>query len=109
MDAKITADELRDAHELRIIDIRKAPDDEQIVGSERYDGAALVDSDTLPFAKDEPVVLYCGSGNSCGRIAAQLRERGYDARALDGGYAAWKEQGLPTEPLHDVRTLGDVT
>jgi len=104
MDDKIGASELRNANGVRIIDIRKAPDDRQIVGSERYDGAALADAvaSELPFEKDEPVVLYCGSGNSCSRIAAQLRERGYDARALDGGYAAWKEAGLPTEPLSEI-------
>lgn len=99
MDEKISAAELTASPELRIIDIRKAPDEEQIAGSERYDGAALADAP--PFEKDEAVVLYCGSGNSCSRIAAELRERGYNARALEGGYAAWKEARLPTEPLSD--------
>ena len=82
---------------LRIFDIRKAPDDEQIPGSERYDSEKMASGD-VPFEKDERVVLYCGSGNSCSRIAMQLREEGYDAVALDGGYKAWKEAGLPTEP-----------
>ena len=81
---------------LRIFDIRKAPDDRQIPGSERYDGERMASGD-VPFEKDERVVLYCGSGNSCSRIATQLREQGYDAIALEGGYQAWKEAGLPTE------------
>ena len=104
MNETISAAELAASTDVRIIDIRKSPDAEQIAGSERYDGTALADADAdaLPFDKDEPVVLYCGSGNSCSRIAAQLRERGYNARALEGGYTAWKEARLPTEPLSDI-------
>lgn len=51
--------------------------------------------------KDRPVVTYCNMhhrGESRGeRAAAQLRELGYQARTIDGGYPAWKEQGLPVE------------
>lgn len=82
-----------------IVDIRRAPDERQIPGSLRYDGEALADAAVPPFARDATIVLYCGSGNSCSRVAGVLRARGYDARALDGGYKAWKEAGLPTEPI----------
>ena len=97
MDA-ITPDELRarDA-ELKIFDIRKNPDDRRIPGSLRAEGSALENADELPFGKDEDVVLYCGSGNSCSRIAKSLRERGYRTVALEGGYKAWVDAGLPTE------------
>ncbi len=85
---------------LKLIDIRKKPDERQIPGSMRYDGETLENSDELPFAKDECVVLYCGSGNSCSRVAQTLREKGYtNAEALEGGYAAWQSAGLPTEPI----------
>ena len=93
----VTPGELRDRTGVTVVDIRKNPDDRQIPGSQRMEGAAL-EGATPPFSKEEPVVLYCGSGNSCSRIAASLRERGYDAVALEGGYAAWKEAKLPTEP-----------
>ena len=50
---------------------------------------------------DRPVVTYClmrHRGDSRGeRAAALLRERGYDARALDGGLPAWEAAGLPVE------------
>ena len=107
MKDKTTVDELRDAGQnVRLIDIRKKPDDKQIPGSERYSGDALANTDALPFAKDESVVLYCGSGNSCSILAQQLRERGYsNAVALEGGYAAWKDAGLPTEPISEEREL----
>lgn len=84
---------------LTLIDIRKNPDEQQIPGSLRYNGEFLETSDELPFSKDEHVVLYCGSGNSCSRVAATLRSKGFtNAEALEGGYAAWKDAGLPTEP-----------
>jgi rhodanese-related sulfurtransferase len=92
----ITAGELRDSAGMTIVDIRKNPDDRQIPGSLQMAGAAL-ESAAPPFPKDDPVVLYCGSGNSCSRVAASLRERGYDAVALEGGYAAWLEAENPTE------------
>jgi rhodanese-related sulfurtransferase len=31
------------------------------------------------------------------RTAALLRESGYQAQALDGGFPAWSEAGLPVE------------
>lgn len=90
--------ELRErAAQLKLFDIRKNPDDRQIPGSVRADGAALETGYDLPFGKDEEVVLYCGSGNSCSRIAKSLREHGYRTVALDGGYQAWVDAGLPTE------------
>jgi rhodanese-related sulfurtransferase len=82
---------------MAIVDIRKNAGDRQIPGSIRLEGAAL-ESAAPSFSKDDPVVLYCGSGNSCGRIADTLRERGYDTVALEGGYAAWLAAGLETEP-----------
>lgn len=91
---------------VRIIDIRKNADERQIPGSVRYSGEALENAEEPPFAKDERVVLYCGSGNSCSRIAQTLRERGFSgAEALEGGYAAWREAGLPLEPITEIRDL----
>lgn len=90
--------------DLTVIDIRKKPDEEQIPGSVRYSGDDLEHSQQPPFGKDEHVVIYCGSGNSCSRVAQTLRERGYvNVQALDGGYAAWKEAGLPTEPISELK------
>ena|SRR5579872_4706873 len=96
----ISARELRAQRESkRIIDIRKEPDDRAIPGSSRFDGDALASGHELPFTQDESIVFYCGRGNSCRRVAAALRERGYDAVALEGGYASWRDAGFETEPL----------
>lgn len=98
MNDRIDARDLAASHDVRIIDIRKAPDDRQIPGSEQFDGSKMESGEAIPFEKDERVVLYCGSGNSCTRIAGTLREQGYDVVALDGGYKAWQNAGLNTEP-----------
>jgi tRNA 2-thiocytidine biosynthesis protein TtcA len=82
----------------RLVDIRKNPDERQIPGSIRLDGSALEDGSAIPFDRDDEIVLYCGSGNSCSRVAKTLRERGYRAVALEGGYKAWVDAGFPTEP-----------
>jgi rhodanese-related sulfurtransferase len=104
------ADELKNAEpkNLTIVDIRKKPDDRQIPGSVRYNGEELENARQLPFGKDEHVILYCGSGNSCSRVAQTLRERGIkNAEALEGGYAAWRDAGLPLEPITELRALGE--
>jgi rhodanese-related sulfurtransferase len=91
---------------VKIIDIRKKPDGMQIPGSVRYSGEALENAQSLPFGKEERVVLYCGSGNSCSRVAQTLRDKGFaNAEALEGGYTAWKDAGLPLEPITELRPL----
>ena len=49
--------------------------------------------------RDRPVVTYCNMhhrGESRGeRAAALLREHGYQAQTIDGGYPAWKEASFP--------------
>jgi rhodanese-related sulfurtransferase len=95
----MTADELSKSADAVIVDVRKAPDDRMIPGSVRMDGQPLEASQEPPFTAGTKVVLYCGSGNSSTRIAAVLRERGVNADVLEGGYAAWKAAGLPTEPI----------
>lgn len=80
-----------------VYDIRKSPDDRQIPGSIRLESAELEAAAEPPFDTGEEVVLYCGSGNSCSRLAEALCDRGYRVRALQGGYRAWTEAGFPTE------------
>lgn len=85
-----------------VIDVRS--DEEYAAGHVR--GALHIPGDELEERLDEipsdrPVVTYCNMlhrGNSRGeRAAKQLREQGYDAKALEGGYPAWADAGHPTE------------
>jgi Fe-Mn family superoxide dismutase len=54
--------------------------------------------DTLP--RDKPIAVYCSYGfQVSGNTVEELRRRGYDARALKGGIAAWHAIGGRTVPL----------
>lgn len=51
-------------------------------------------SATLDRAR--PIIVACKAGHELSQmVAAGMRERGYDAKILAGGYAAWSEAGLP--------------
>jgi Fe-Mn family superoxide dismutase len=53
---------------------------------------------TLP--RDKPIVAYCIFGfQISGNVVAELRRRGFDARALRGGIGAWHAIGGPTTLL----------
>ena len=65
-------------------------------------GARRLSADELERCLDElspstPVVTYCSmrhkGASRSERAAALLRERGYNARALDGGLPAWQAIG----------------
>ncbi|TDD81678.1 rhodanese-like domain-containing protein [Actinomadura rubrisoli] len=48
------------------------------------------------FDPASPTVLYCASGGRSALAALALQELGYtDVAHLDGGLAAWKQQGRP--------------
>ncbi len=100
----VTVAEIKDAPpgSVTFVDVRKKVDGRQIRGAVRYDARKLLSAQklTLPLPHDGKIVVYCGSGNSCGEVAERLREQGYhNATALEGGYAAWKEANLPIEEL----------
>ena len=48
--------------------------------------------------KDEPVAVFCAYGfHVAVRTALALRDAGFDAKVVPGGYAAWKAVGGPVE------------
>ena len=61
--------------------------------------------ETLP--RDRPIAVYCICGfQISGTAVKELRQRGYDARALVGGITAWHAIGGATVPL-DASTYED--
>ena len=59
------------------------------------------------LSRDRPVVVYCICGfQVSGTAVTELRQRGYDARALVGGITAWHAIGGATVPL-DISTYED--
>jgi rhodanese-related sulfurtransferase len=49
------------------------------------------------LGRDHQIITYCNGGTRCERAATLLRENGFDAQALGGGYPGWKAAGLPVE------------
>ena len=46
--------------------------------------------------KDKPVIVYCASGNRSSAAVAALRKHGFsNVFNLSGGFAAWRQAGLP--------------
>jgi len=103
---EISAEALRDliARDDRIIvvDMRNAEDfasgTDMVPSAERRAPERFEEwSASLP--KDRPIVAYCVYGFQVSRDpVALLRQRGYDARSLAGGIAAWHAIGAPTVP-----------
>jgi len=63
-------------------------------------------ADELPHGK--PIVAYCLYGfQVSGDAAAELRRRGFDARSLAGGIAAWHAMGGATVSLRQARISGE--
>jgi rhodanese-related sulfurtransferase len=68
----------------------------EIIAKDAIDAAFADASDT------RPVVVICGSINGSGPVAEQLVAKGFaDVVHVDGGFAAWKDAGLPTTPATD--------
>jgi superoxide dismutase, Fe-Mn family len=103
---EISAEALRDMlarrKDIVILDVRKPED--LASGTDMLPSAQHLDperfeawSATLP--RDRPIVAYCVYGFQVSRDpVAALRQRGYDARTLAGGIAAWHAIGAPTTP-----------
>lgn len=49
-------------------------------------------SDKLP--KDKTIIIYCTIGRESIKLAEKLRENGYDAYSLSGGYMAWLKENF---------------
>ncbi|MEN3376120.1 MAG: superoxide dismutase, Fe-Mn family [Hyphomicrobiales bacterium] len=73
--------------------------------SDMLAGASIHAPAALPrwveeLPRDRPIVVYCICGfQVSGGTVTELRQRGYDARALVGGITAWRAVGGATVPL----------
>src|SRR5439155_12773027 len=87
------------------VDLRRRTD--MLAGASMHAPSALPRwVEELP--RDRPIVVYCICGfQVSGRTVTELRQRGYDARALVGGITAWHAIGGATVPL-DTSTYEEV-
>jgi rhodanese-related sulfurtransferase len=90
--------------EVQVIDVRDADE----FAEERIFGSAHADPDVLEEAidGDGPVLVVCGDGERSAEIAERLRGDGRQASSLEGGFAAWTKEHLPTAPGRDEEYEG---
>ncbi|TNC18322.1 rhodanese-like domain-containing protein [Georgenia sp. 311] len=93
-----------------LVDLRDHP---ELAAAGRIPGSVHVPRGMLEFRADptspyhdesldptKRVVLHCASGGRSALAAATLQEMGYAHVAhLDGGFAAWAEEGRPVETV----------
>jgi len=107
-EARITAEELKAALEDEdrqpvLLDLCLPVDlprrSDMLPGASMHAPAALAQwVEELP--RDRPIAVYCICGfQVSGTAVTELRRRGYNARALAGGIAAWHAIGGATVPL----------
>jgi rhodanese-related sulfurtransferase len=69
-----------------------------ILGAKNLPLARLEAGSDLPKRKDRPIVLYCETGDRAGRALAALKKHGHTrAYNLAGGFAGWRQAGMPVE------------
>jgi superoxide dismutase, Fe-Mn family len=108
-DARISAEELKvalendDNRRPLLLDLCLPKDlprrNDMLAGASMHPPGALSRwVEKLP--RGRPIVVYCICGfQVSGRTVTELRQRGYDARALVGGITAWHAIGGTTVPL----------
>jgi rhodanese-related sulfurtransferase len=98
---KVRASEI-DTTTMPVVDARRHPGKQQIRGALRYDERALLAEErlALPLPHEGRIVVYADSDDDAQRVALRLREQGFSQAAiLEGGFAAYKEAGLPVEEI----------
>jgi rhodanese-related sulfurtransferase len=83
---------------VRLIDLRERDE----VDLPRLPGARAIPLDELPCAvsttdRSRPVVFVSGTGRKAAAAMEVLRSAGITAGAVESGFRAWLEAGLPIE------------
>ena len=97
----LQATQLMNRDDALVIDLRPAEDYAQghILGARSVPLADLERrAGEFEKHKEKPVVVHCADGNRAAAGAAVLRRLGFGGVVnLQGGFAAWKQAGLPVE------------
>jgi rhodanese-related sulfurtransferase len=82
-----------------VIDVRTQVEYEAgHIPAARHVPLADIQREAAGLGKDQPVILYCRSGNRSGPAAEAFAASGWDAHSIEGGLLAWQEAGLELEP-----------
>lgn len=109
-DYELTPDELDalDPAEYMLIDTRTQDDYDHgfIPGCVLFSPEQVrmyADRALTPLPKNKKIVLYCRYGTVSGELAAELREKGFDAWNLSGGYGVWALHAIRKEAENDKK------
>ena len=94
-------DRLQQGEMLHLLDVRTPAEhaeihvpDVQLVPLDKIDATRLARVNGFP--KDQPLYIFCRTGNRAKQAAEKLEKGGYkQCRVVEGGTMAWAEAGLP--------------
>jgi rhodanese-related sulfurtransferase len=94
-------DRLQQGEKLHLLDVRTPAEHAEIhVPDVQLAPLDQLGANTLArvtgFAKDQPLYIFCRSGNRAKQAAEKLEKSGYEqCHVVEGGTMAWAEAGLP--------------
>jgi rhodanese-related sulfurtransferase len=59
------------------------------------------------LVEDRPVVVVGDDVEQCAEAVSALRDRGYEARPMEGGMKAWRDEGFTLQPSDDPELSKD--
>jgi rhodanese-related sulfurtransferase len=91
--------EMMDQGVAQVIDVREDHEHEAgHVAGDRHVVLPDLPAHAANLDRNAPVIVYCRTGSRSEVAADALVASGYDAYTLEGGFVAWLEKGLPSEP-----------
>ena len=96
-------DRLKQGEKLHLLDVRTPAEHAEIhvpgvhlAQLDRLDATELANANG--FAKDQPLYIFCRTGNRAKQAAEKLEKSGYEqCCVVEGGTMAWAEAGLPVD------------
>jgi rhodanese-related sulfurtransferase len=64
----------------------------------RHVPLAELQSEAAGLEREQPLVVYCRSGERSGMAADAFAASGWDAHSIEGGLLQWADERLPLEP-----------
>lgn len=91
--------------EVTLVDVRRPEAreaDPRVIPGAVWRDRKQIDTWANELPRDRPVVAYCGHGRTgSAGVVDRLRELGFDAALLQGGFEGWKAAGGELVPEHE--------
>lgn len=96
--AKVVYEKMKDAAKYAFIDVRSKGEFEHS-HAQGFENVPIEDivADPNVLPKKEEVFFMCASGGRSSRATHIAQEHGVNAMNVEGGFFAWKKEGLPVE------------